>query len=83
MRQHKIYYKGYRNYSSFTALKLSNYSQLFPICLRLLIKGCGSSPPSRGDHLKSHVALCRGAGVKEGPWACTVCLSMNFSLRLK
>lgn len=39
LRQHKIYYEGYRNYSSFTALKLSNYSQLFPIWLRLLIKG--------------------------------------------
>lgn len=46
MRQHKIYYKGCRNYSAFTALKVSNYSQLFPIRLRLLIKGGGSSPPS-------------------------------------
>lgn len=64
LRQHKIYYKGFRNYSSFTALKLSNYSQLLPICLRLLIKGCGSSPPSRPPEASW------GARTEEGPPHC-------------
>lgn len=55
--------KASRNYSSFTAFKLSNYSQLFPICLRLLMKGYGSSPCSRGGHPKPQEALHRGGSV--------------------
>lgn len=80
LRQHKIYYKGFRNYSSFTALKLSNYSQLLPICLRLLIKGCGSSPPSRGGHLKPHEAPAQRRALHT---VASLRLSMKLSLRWK
>lgn len=70
LRQRKIYYGGYRNYSSFTALKLSNYLQLFPIWLGLLMKGVrlplfwgGHPEPPQPQAQRSRDECARGLAV--------------------